>query len=198
MRIGVFFLAILLTTILVKAQSKETPIPILNAPDDWRTEIIPFPLEFAPEINFVGTEDIRFSPGWAKTDSEAFWTYAFIWYLDEDPKLNAEKIAELLVVYFDGLMHNVALNGKDPDAVNLQKTVALFIDKEEKGDFIGKISVYDAFFTKKTIVLNVKANHSFCEQTRKYSTIFHLSQQRYDHNIWNTLNTIQLKQLCSD
>jgi len=198
MRIGVFFLAIILTTIHVKAQSKETPVPMLNAPDDWRTEIIPFPLEFAPEINFVGIEDIRFSPGWAKTNSETFWTYAFIWYLDKDPKLNAEKIEELLVVYFDGLMHNVALNGKDSDTVNLPKTVALFINKGEKGDFIGKISVYDAFFTKKVIVLNVKANYSFCEQTGKHSTIFHLSPQSFDHNIWSTLSTIQLKQLCQD
>ncbi|MBL4705559.1 MAG: hypothetical protein JKY54_13630 [Flavobacteriales bacterium] len=42
---------------------------VLIAPDNWKSEIIPFPLGFAPSIDFVGIEDLRFSPGWKDSTS---------------------------------------------------------------------------------------------------------------------------------
>ena len=49
-----------------------------SAPDNWRKEIIEFPLDFAPEINLSGYEEILFAPGWSDSDAEDFWTYYFV------------------------------------------------------------------------------------------------------------------------
>ena len=49
-----------ISSMLTYCQEKES---ILSAPDKWQSEIIPFPLGFAPAINFIGFEDLRFSPG---------------------------------------------------------------------------------------------------------------------------------------
>ena len=35
-------------------------------PDGWRSETIPFPLEFAPSIPHRGVEEIRFAPGFGR------------------------------------------------------------------------------------------------------------------------------------
>ena len=46
---------------------------VLSAPDNWLSEIIPFPLGFAQQIEFVGFEDLRFSPEWSDSTSQQFW-----------------------------------------------------------------------------------------------------------------------------
>src|SRR5688500_6206534 len=48
----------------------------------WRTETIPFPLPFAPELPHRGLVELRFSPGMFKADSEELWTYSFVWWLE--------------------------------------------------------------------------------------------------------------------
>ena len=35
----------------------------MPTPEGWRTETIPFPLEFAPELEYEGLEELRFAPG---------------------------------------------------------------------------------------------------------------------------------------
>ena len=47
-------------------------------------------LFFAPSIKYKGVEDIRFTPGWGKAGSEEYWTYAFLWFLDDEPFVNNE------------------------------------------------------------------------------------------------------------
>lgn len=42
----------------------------LPIPEGWRTETIPFPLEFAPELSYEGYEELRFSPGMFKAGDE--------------------------------------------------------------------------------------------------------------------------------
>ena len=37
---------------------------VLPAPDGWGKETISFPIDFAPDIPYVGTEELRFTPGW--------------------------------------------------------------------------------------------------------------------------------------
>jgi len=51
---------------------------VLSAPENWKSELIPFPRSFAPSIDFIGFEDLRFSPGWSDSTSQEFWAYTFI------------------------------------------------------------------------------------------------------------------------
>jgi len=179
----------------VIAQSEKSDSLILNAPEDWRTEIIPFPLSFAPEISFEGIEDIRFAPGWAKKESPTFWTYAFVWHLDKDPALDARKIEITLEVYFDGLMKNVAANGKEVSEI--PKTSCLFIeDPNNPSTYIGKIKVHDAFFVKDIITLKVMATVINCSEQNKFNTVFHISPKDFEDQVWEQLAQIRLKKLC--
>jgi len=63
------------------AASKEFELPLY---DGWGKETIPFPLKFAPEIKLEGVEELRFSPGMFSEDSEEYWSYFFVWWLDSD------------------------------------------------------------------------------------------------------------------
>jgi hypothetical protein len=60
------------------APAASAPIQAVDAPRDatawetpagWRTETIPFPLEFAPSIAHAGVEELRFPPGFLDPES---------------------------------------------------------------------------------------------------------------------------------
>ena len=76
----------------------------LNFPNGWDVERFLIPIEFAPQIPYKGVEDIRFTPGWGNVKSDEYWTYAFLWYLDETPKTNAKIIENNLKAYYTGLV----------------------------------------------------------------------------------------------
>ena len=75
------FILLIVGQLMSFGQEQET---VLNSPDNWRKEIIAFPIGFAPEIKFKGFEDIRFAPGWSDSTSNEFWTYTFVWYIEKD------------------------------------------------------------------------------------------------------------------
>ncbi len=80
----------------------------MPVPDGWRTETIPFPLDFAPELPYQGLEELRFAPGMFEDGSDGFWTYAFVWWLPLDTRLDAETLASDLESYFRGLTRAVS------------------------------------------------------------------------------------------
>ena len=82
-------------------QEKET---VLTAPENWQSEIIPFPMGFALDIDFIGFEDLRFAPGWNDAGSEEFWTYSFVWYIETYGAMTESKLTESFNSYYDGLM----------------------------------------------------------------------------------------------
>ncbi len=169
-------------------QQEQEVEKILEAPDEWRAEQIPFPLSFAPSINFNGYEDIRFAPGWSQPDSPEFWTYKFVWQIDEDPQLSEERLADLLETYFDGLSRAVA-PGSGLDRDTLQKPVAVFI---QDGDgFRGRLRIYDAFKTKDWICLNARVQRA--NRGDKYLIAVEISPKPFDHEVWTELEKIRVK-----
>src|SRR4051812_6700953 len=68
---------------------KYVPPYALTAPEGWGVERFAIPIEFAPSIPYKGVEDIRFAPGWSDAKSNEYWTYAFLWYLDGKPAIDA-------------------------------------------------------------------------------------------------------------
>ena len=80
----------------MQSQAQETEQELLLAiEDNWRSERLSFPISFAPSLDYKGYEEVRFAKGWSKKDSDEFWTYAFVWYLDEDPELDANQLCLL-------------------------------------------------------------------------------------------------------
>src|ERR1700760_3139406 len=88
-----------------------TPVPFQwAAPEGWRKETIPFPLEFAPSLKHKGLEELRFAPGMFKPGAPDFFSYAFVWWLEGEPPPAASALESELPVYFRGLCDAV---GKD-------------------------------------------------------------------------------------
>ena len=82
---------------------------VLEAKNDWRSEVLEFPLIFARDLEYEGEEHIRFAPGWGEIDSEDYFSYVFLWMIKENPNLNSSKLESILNIYFDGLMNTGAI-----------------------------------------------------------------------------------------
>lgn len=173
------------------AQNEELLLTIEEA---WRSERLEFPIAFAPSLDYKGIEEVRFAKGWSNPDSDAFWTYTFLWYLDEDPKITADAIEDDIEAYFNGLM---ALVGKGSGLTDIPKANVVFVkENNEKASFIGKAKIFDAFFSKSIQELNIKAVSDYCSETKKYTVLFTFSPKEYDHTIWETLDGITLSVDC--
>ena len=73
-------------------------------PAGWKHEVIPFPLDFAPDLPHRGLEELRFPPGFLTAGAANHWSYAFAWRLDDAAQLEPNALASELVVYFRGLL----------------------------------------------------------------------------------------------
>ncbi|MDQ3368697.1 MAG: hypothetical protein M3680_24980 [Myxococcota bacterium] len=73
-------------------------------PAGWKSEIIPFPLAFAPALAHRGVEELRFAPGFFEPGSPGYWSYAFTWRTEDAALLDAGALAGELAIYFKGLV----------------------------------------------------------------------------------------------
>jgi hypothetical protein len=80
-------------------------------PTGWRSEIIAFPLDFAPSVSHHGLEELRFPPAVFDPQASTYWSYAFAWRLDDAAALDPSALAGELTAYFRGLM--VAVDAAD-------------------------------------------------------------------------------------
>lgn len=154
-------------------------------------------MNFAPEINFQGWEEAVFPPNWAKKDSNEFWSYAFAWNINSDIKLTKKELEKHLKHYFNGLMQSV---NRDKE-VKIPHTIARFFEKEQAGEgsfYIGKIVVYDAFFTKRPLTLNVSVEQHRCKEQQKSAVFFRFSPQEFGNEAWQVLEKVKLRKNVCD
>ncbi|MBW1296877.1 hypothetical protein [Aquimarina litoralis] len=173
---------------------ENTTLNPLLAPDNWRKETLVFPLSFAPTLSYKGTEYVRFAPGWGKKGTEDYFTYAFLWYLDEKPTLDSKTLETDMEAYFNGLMQIVS-KSEENSSTTIPKAKAFF-EQLDESSYAGKVITYDAFITKKEVTLNVIATYSNCPELEKHLVLFKLSPQKIDHQVWSKLDAIQLDLDC--
>ncbi len=168
---------------------------ILQAPSDWQSEIIPFPISFARDIPLVGYEDLRFAPGWSDSTSEQFWTYCFVWYVHQSEPLTDSLLTQYMQQYYDGLM-GVTLIAPDgtTNPNNLDKTTCI-LAKNGSG-WEGQVRVYDRFFTKDYLSLNITIEENPCPKTQKTLIRFELSPQPIASELWKILDQVTSKEMC--
>lgn len=167
---------------------------VLKAPKTWIKEIIPFPLDFAPSIPYLGFEDLRFAPNWSDSSHQNFWTYMFVWYVHKDAPITGDKLSEYFNAYYDGLMR-IELKNKTEFSDNpLKKTVSNFT-KMANG-FTGKMQVYDNFFKKKSMLLYIRVRETFCDKMHKQIIRCDISKQRFEHEVWDQFDEVEIKGKC--
>jgi hypothetical protein len=93
-------------------ESVQAPVAPWRVPAGWRSETIPFPLEFAPSLAHRGVEELRFAPGFLEPGAPGFWSYAFTWRTEDPAQLDGPALAAELTDYFRGLVAAVDQQGK--------------------------------------------------------------------------------------
>lgn len=161
----------------------QAELDLLATDSTWKKEEFLFPLSFAPEIPFEGIEEARFPKKWADTTNAECWSYVFAWDIKRPSVLTERELEDNLQLYFDGLMgwqHTNAL---------LLKT----LDLGETSNYSGKIKTFDAFFSKRTMTLNVSISVRHCNLRERSVVVFRLSPQIFEHEIWQKLNAVTLR-----
>jgi hypothetical protein len=183
-----------------KAASKPELPFVMPTPEGWRTETIPFPIEFAPALPYKGLEELRFSPGMFKPGSEDFWTYAFVFWLEGEVPLTAARLDSDLKTYLEGLSRAVEeKNAKfDPKAADVTARIEeLKASPEGQQHFAGKVEAYDPFKTHQRQTLNVRVNVFQCKAQGRTVAFFQVSPQPTTHKVWKTLQQIRDGFRCS-
>jgi hypothetical protein len=166
----------------------------LPIPKGWTIERFLIPISFAPQIPYKGVEDIRFSPGWAKVTSDEYWTYAFLWYLDQLPKINAGTLAKNLKAYYTGLIKTNTNNSKASPGKSIPVTTAFYKVTTDKGDmetYNGTIEMLD-YMQRKPINLNCIVHLKFYKEMNRAILFYELSPKPFIHNNWAKLNHLWL------
>ena len=163
----------------------------LPTPDGWRTETIPFPLGFAPELDYTGLEELRFAPGMFTAGAEDYWSYAFVWWIPLGTDPGVERLQADLEAYFFGLTRVVARsNGFDPGNPTYEARLSR-IDGTEPARLRGRVLTFDAFAARKAVELNVRVDNVPCETEGQRALVFLLSPQPEDHAVWLSLQKIR-------
>ena len=182
-------LAVALALALTGSATFEWPVP-----EGWKHETIPFPLEFAPDLPYQGVEELRFSPGMFKPDQDGYWSYAFVWWLDGRPAIDAAELSSSLKRYFDGLCTEVAKEkGQALDAAKFSASLHAVADVPRKLEhavtaLAGTVDSYDPFATGKPIVLHVEAWVWDCDRAGKRVVLVLASPKPENAPIWSSLH----------
>jgi hypothetical protein len=185
--------ALVLILAAASAGAAQTPATASNdgfswpVPAGWRKETIPFPLEFAPDLPHKGVEELRFGPGFSKPQEADFWSYDFVWRLDDASVVDEKTLAVELTSYFRGLNMTVAGKKYGFDKNRFKSTVTAVPAPEGSAAFRGRVESYDAFATGKPIVLNVEAQSQRCPDGKRRYVTFAISPQAEDAVIWKSL-----------
>jgi hypothetical protein len=173
---------------------------VMPIPEGWRTETIPFPLGFAPELPYKGVEELRFSPGMFKPGSEDFWTYAFVFWLEGEVPWTAERLNSTLKTYLEGLSRAVEEKNKKFDPKSATVTAHLQEMKaaqDGQQHFEGKVEAYDPFKTHQRQTLNMRGEVFRCPAPGKTVVFFQVSPQPMTHKVWERLKQIREGFRCS-
>ncbi|NOQ73964.1 MAG: hypothetical protein GQ574_18305 [Crocinitomix sp.] len=190
-KIALSLLFIFCLATLSFAQKQKT---VLKAPKAWITEIIPFPLDFAPSIPYMGIEDLRFAPNWSDSTNDNFWTYMFVWYVLKDKPVSTDILTKYFNAYYNGLMRIESRNKSEYKDKPLKKVNSSFT-KTASG-FNGTMEVFDGFFTKKYMTLNIKITETFCEEMNRQIIRCDVSRQAFDHAVWENFKEVKVKVKC--
>lgn len=126
-------------------------------PEGFRSETIPFPLEFAPALDHRGVEELRFAPGFFDPAAPGYWSYAFVWRVEDAAALDAAALARELEVYFRGLLVAV-----DAAAVQASREPIAVTARPDGAALAITARVVDTFKTKQPLTLVGKAERRAC------------------------------------
>lgn len=112
MKLHFVLILIGLQLLFTQTRAQDAQPQLLTLPPDWRFELINFPLEFAPDLDYQGFEELRFAPGMFDTTTTTYFTYMFAIMLEGKHDFSIPFTKKFLTAYFQGLSEAVAQSNK--------------------------------------------------------------------------------------
>ncbi|QBF83264.1 hypothetical protein EXU30_11565 [Shewanella maritima] len=157
-----------------------------SLPNGWRTEVIPFPLDFAPNIELEGVEELVFAPGMYDATKQDFFSYAFVWAI-KPQALEQTRMHDELHRYYLGLYQ--AVSGQKQASTNSVKIS--FSVYESDNRYHGHIDWIEPFVTNKPQRVLFEAHKLECRDKEETRWYFVASPQEKDHQIWQQLRGLK-------
>lgn len=177
--------------------ARDWPIPA-----GWKSETIPFPLEFAPSLAHRGVEELRFAPGMFDPAAPGYWSYAFVWWLEDHPSQDAISLTNELTDYFRGLLTSVAADrakaaakeGKPPppeiDPSAILASVQAQPDAAGWQRFSGEATVLDTFGDGRRLTLRLVLAQNHFSALGRRAVLVLASPAPADQPIWRQLEEV--------
>jgi tetratricopeptide (TPR) repeat protein len=159
---------------------------------DWGKEFFHFPLHFAQTIPYQGVEEVVFPRNWINPDSSEFWSYVFVWALDNTEAVTAKDLEDNLKLYFDGLIGGLSR----VDTLKLTQARTQFKRNTDPNDsvaFTGDLNIFDGFATQEPLHLNARIYSNYCQEKDQLILLFRFSPQEFNHPVWDTLRTVEVR-----
>lgn len=173
---------ILLLQLHTGLAQKKKDLSIFKNSKNWKTEVITFPIEWAPKLTLKGFEELLFTPEWPNPKSDEFWSMVIGWQVNSTSPLSLKVIKHNFKSYFDGLMkpNHWATTFPDPK-VHLKS-------QNNAVNFIGEMTFFDGFHTGKVITVYIQGTQKFDQERKTSLIVFRLSPKGFKHRIWKRLN----------
>lgn len=170
----------------------------MDTTQQWGIERFLIPIQFAPSIPYKGVEDIRFTPGWAKKDSDDYWSYVFLWWLEGDVDMDLNTIEKNLSAYYTGLLRaNLDSAQIAANKIGIAKVSARQIkaEKNAKNSFEATVNTWD-YMTRQPLQLKLRIHLSGCKEENKTFVFHEVSPKPFTHAVWTNLHAFWLSLRC--
>jgi hypothetical protein len=165
-------------------------------PTGWKHETFALPPEFAPQLPYQGTEELRFMPGFSTPTAPDYWSYDFVWWLNQPPAFDAASVAATLTTYFRGLATAVGGSKYNLDPARY-RAVLTAVPGSEPPRLTGQVFTYDPFTTGLPITLNVEAELRSCPGRKQVAIVVALSPKDGTDAVWKALRATARTLVCS-
>jgi hypothetical protein len=181
------------------AGEPEKPPYQVPEPKGWGKETIALPPPFAPDVTWKGTEELRFAPDWLKADADTFFSYAILFWLPDDQKIDPKTMENSLLAYYRGLARAVLESKKQKvDVSEFTLTIKDAKDKTGKrptgetySAFVGELKWVEPFTTGKPQTLRLEI-HTWPAARHKHNCVFICaSPQPEAAGVWKKLREIR-------
>lgn len=179
----------------LRAQESRWDLP---KPEGWKSEEFGLPASFAPSIPYKGIEIIRFSPGWADSTAQGYWSYVFAWQIEGNISTGPDSLRRQLIAYYNGLY--LANRGQPPAGYGPQFTQVRVTPEpspwpQDHASFTGKAYTYN-YLTRRQIDLLLKIRLRPAPDGSRTLIVFEVSPKPYTHTFWKQLDTLADEAVC--
>ena len=105
-------IAIILSFLGLSFFTHAQDISIQSTLDSWKYERLTLPLDFAPNISYQGYEELRFAPGMFNPNASDYFSYIFLFKLENSHLLKKSELKGLLENYYKGLFTAISKDKK--------------------------------------------------------------------------------------